>query len=77
MFGKTQRRVVGVMSGLQQHNYKERLKKLGMTTLAERRHYVDMHIVYNWGITVDPFNIRPREWAGWRSGGTSSIAGNR
>jgi hypothetical protein len=46
MFGKKQRRVVGVMSGLQKHNYKERLKKLGMTTLAERRHYVDMHIVY-------------------------------
>jgi ribonuclease P/MRP protein subunit RPP40 len=43
---RVQKRAVGMVSGLQNHEYEERLVELGMTTLAERRHRADMHMVH-------------------------------
>jgi hypothetical protein len=40
---KVQRRAVSMVSGLQEQEYEDRLKELGLTSLAERRHRADMH----------------------------------
>jgi hypothetical protein len=39
---RVQRRAIGMVSGLQRINYKERLKELDMQTLEEQRHQTDM-----------------------------------
>ena len=43
---RVQRRAVGMVSGLVSQNYEERLTELGLTTLEERRHQIDMLQVY-------------------------------
>ena len=43
---KVQQRAVGMISGLKAKEYEERLKKLELTTLEERRHQADMAMVY-------------------------------
>jgi ribonuclease P/MRP protein subunit RPP40 len=35
-----------MVSGLKSADYEERLKELGLSTLEERRHQVDMHMVH-------------------------------
>ncbi len=44
---KVQKRAVGMVSGLQNKDYHERLIELGLQTLEESRHQADMHMVYN------------------------------
>jgi hypothetical protein len=39
---KVQKRAVRMVSGLKSDNYEERLRELGMATLEERRHQIDM-----------------------------------
>jgi ribonuclease P/MRP protein subunit RPP40 len=39
---KVQRRAVGMIAGLKSRDYSERLKELGLTTMEERRHKLDM-----------------------------------
>jgi hypothetical protein len=41
-----QKRAVGMVAGLKSHNYMESLKELGLTTLEERQHKLDMVQVY-------------------------------
>ncbi len=43
---KVQRRAVGMIAGLKSRDYSERLKELGLTTMEERRHQLDMVQVY-------------------------------
>jgi hypothetical protein len=43
---KVQKRAVGMISGLTANTYEERLKELGITTLEERRHQLDMIQTY-------------------------------
>jgi ribonuclease P/MRP protein subunit RPP40 len=43
---KVQRRAVGMIAGLKSRDYNERLKELGLTTMEERRHQLDMVQVY-------------------------------
>jgi ribonucleases P/MRP protein subunit RPP40 len=43
---KVQRRAIGMVSGLTSRIYEERLAKLGLTTLEERRHQADMLLMY-------------------------------
>jgi hypothetical protein len=43
---KVQQRAVNMVSGLQHGAYEGRLKELGLTTLAERRHQADMLHMY-------------------------------
>jgi ribonuclease P/MRP protein subunit RPP40 len=43
---KVQRRALGMIAGLKSRDYSERLKELGLTTLEERRHQLDMVQVY-------------------------------
>jgi Reverse transcriptase (RNA-dependent DNA polymerase) len=43
---KVQRRAVGMVSGLRSRDYEDRLAELNITTLAERRHQADMHLMY-------------------------------
>jgi hypothetical protein len=41
-----QKRAVGMVSGLKERRYEERLRELRLTTLAERRHRADMQMVH-------------------------------
>jgi len=43
---RVQRRAVGMVSGLNSNHYEDRLAELGLTTLEERRHQLDMLQVY-------------------------------
>ena len=43
---KVQRRAVGMVTGLRGNSYEERLEELGLTTLEERRHQLDMLQTY-------------------------------
>jgi ribonuclease P/MRP protein subunit RPP40 len=43
---KVQRRDIPMVSGLKAHTYQDRIKELGLTTLEERRHQVDMAQTY-------------------------------
>jgi hypothetical protein len=43
---KVQMRAVNMISGLKGKNYEEKLKELGITTLEERRHQIDMIQTY-------------------------------
>ena len=47
------------ISGLKQANYNERLKKLGMLTLEERRHQAGMIMTYK--ILTGKEDVDPRE----------------
>ncbi len=41
-----QKRAVGMISGLRGRTYEDRLKELGIVTLEERRHQMDMLQTY-------------------------------
>jgi len=43
---KVQKRAIRMVSGLKSESYEDRLKELGLTTLEERRHQIDMAQVY-------------------------------
>jgi hypothetical protein len=43
---KVQKRAVSMVSGLEGHDYEDRLKELGLDTLEERRLQIDMTQVY-------------------------------
>ena len=43
---KVQRRAVRMISGLKATSYEEKLKELGISTLEERRRYLDMLQTY-------------------------------
>jgi hypothetical protein len=43
---KVQRRAVGMVSSLTQHDYEGKLEEIGLTTLEERRHRADMQMVH-------------------------------
>ena len=53
-------RAVKQISGLKQANYNERLKKLGMLTLEERRHQAGMIMTYK--ILTGKEDVDPSEW---------------
>jgi hypothetical protein len=64
--GKVQRRAVGMMSG-HQHEYEERLKELGLKTLAERHRRANMHMVYTimkneYDLDHNPWFEKAEEW---------------
>jgi hypothetical protein len=41
-----QKQAVRMVSGLKERHYEDRLRELGLTTLAERRLHADMHMVH-------------------------------
>ena len=43
---KFQKRVIRMVSGLRADSYEDRLSKIGLTTLKERRHQADMVQTY-------------------------------
>ena len=43
---KVQKRAISMVSGLRAKDYEGRLQELGLTTLEERRHQADMHLMY-------------------------------
>ena len=43
---KVQKKAVGMVSGLSEHMYEERLTALGLQSLEERRHQADMHMMH-------------------------------
>jgi hypothetical protein len=57
---KVQARAVGMVSGLRGVTYSERLVELGMTTLEERRHQLDM--IQTWKIIHRKDNVNPESW---------------
>ena len=57
---KVQMRAAGMVSGLKGRTYEERLKELGMCTLAERRHQSDMLQVYK--ILTGKDKVRKDTW---------------
>jgi hypothetical protein len=57
---KIQRRAVNMVSGLKSKSYKDKLKELGMTTLEERRKYLDM--VQTYKIVNRKENVRKDTW---------------
>jgi hypothetical protein len=57
---KVQRRAVGMIAGLKSRDYSERLKELGLTTLEERRHQLDMVQVYK--IVNGVGGVKSEQW---------------
>ena len=57
---KVQKRAVGMVSGLTAKNYEDRLKELGITTLEERRHQIDM--VQTYRILHGKDRVEPKTW---------------
>ena len=57
---QVQQRAVRMVSGLQCHNYEERLAELNLTTLEERRHQADMIMAYK--ILTHKDDVDPDEW---------------
>jgi len=57
---KVQRRAVAMVAGLTGRTYEERLEELGMVTLAERRHQLDMLQVYK--ILNSKDNVKEETW---------------
>jgi hypothetical protein len=57
---KVQRRAVNMVSGLQSTTYEDRLKELGLTTLAERRARGDMLLM--WRARSGNLNMDPNRW---------------
>ncbi len=49
-----------MVSGLQKQEYEERLKELGLTSLAERCHRADMHMVHK--IMKNENGLSPTTW---------------
>ena len=49
-----------MVSGLRGHKYEDRLKELGLTTLEERRHQVDMAMAYK--ILNKKEDVDPADW---------------
>ena len=43
---KVQKKVVGMVSGLKEREYMDRLKELQLETLAERRHQAEVHMMH-------------------------------
>ena len=56
---RVQRKMVRQVAGLRSMDYEDRLKELGLTTLEERRHQADMHMVFK--ILRGFENIPPEE----------------
>ena len=57
---KVQRRAIAMVTGLAGRSYEERLEELGMVTLTERRHQLDMLQVYK--ILNKKDNVEPDTW---------------
>ncbi len=72
---KVQRRVVAMVSGQRGVTYEERLEKLEMTTLKERRHRDDMLQVFK--ILTGKDNVDKSTWFKMASEGTENEAGGR
>ena len=57
---KVQKRAIGMVSGLEGRDYESRLLELGMVTLEERRHQIDM--VQTYKILHGKDKVRREEW---------------
>ena len=57
---QVQIRAIRMVSGLRGHEYEDRLKELGLTTLEERRHQVDMAMAYK--ILNKKEDVDPADW---------------
>ncbi len=66
---RVQRRPISMVSGMRSREYEERLKKLEMTTLEERRHQSDMMQVFK--ILQGHDNVRAEQWLKMAADGSS------
>ena len=57
---QVQIRAIRMVSGLRGHEYEDRLKELGLTTLEERRHQADMAMAYK--ILTKKEDVDPADW---------------
>ena len=64
---KVQRRAVNMISGLKATNYAEKLKELGITSLEERRRYLDMLQTYK--VMTGKDNVERSTWFDMASSG--------
>ncbi len=64
---KVQRRAVRMISGLKATSYEEKLKELGISTLEERRKYLDMMKTYK--VMTGKDNVERSTWFDMASSG--------
>ena len=71
---KVQKRAVKMISGLASRDYNERLAELGLETLEERRHRMDMAQVYK--IVTGKDNVKSETWFTMAREGLRQTRGN-
>ena len=71
---KVQRRAVRMISGLASNDYMDRLAELGLETLEERRHRIDMAQVYK--IVTGKDKVKSDTWFTMASEGLRLTRGN-
>ena len=71
---KVQRRAVKMISGLASRDYNERLAELGLETLEERRHRMDMAQVYK--IVTGKDKVKSETWFTMAREGLRQTRGN-
>ena len=57
---KVQKKMVATILGLKRHSYEDKLSKLGLSTLAERREMLDLQLTYQ--ISSGKADLNPDYW---------------